>query len=71
MISFGTTEEHELAVHEAPLLIERFSYHLGNQLIRKSLLDSGIVVQVGRGVKEEPLDRPLNYRSYAVQGITP
>gem|GEM_PF-4632911 len=42
-----------MAVHEATPLFERLSYHLGNQLIRKSLLDSRIVVQVGRGVKEE------------------
>jgi len=43
----------ELALHVASLPVERHSYDLGNQLIRKSLPDSRIVVQVGRGVKEE------------------
>jgi len=42
-----------LAVHEASPLFEKDSYHLGNQLIGKFLLASGIVAQVGRGVKEE------------------
>jgi len=42
-----------LAVHEATPLFEKDSYHPGNQLMEEWLLASGIVAQVGRGVKEE------------------
>jgi len=47
MISLRRIEGIESVLHEATPSFERQNYHPGNQLIKKSLLASRIVVQVG------------------------